>query len=142
MDKKMRRSIFAVVAASTLTFCSACQSTSFPPVENVVRIEVRTNSDASIKTITDEQTIMSILAFVNKRSGGWETPWYGVPVPTVVANLHSSSTLLGHFGVGANFFETQRKGGFFSRSATVAERRQFMELLGIPFEKISGSDGR
>lgn len=134
----MNRSIFAFLVVLVAVLCTACESTSFPPFENVVRIEVRTNLDAPIKAITDEQAVKSIVAFVNERSSGWETPWYGVLVPTVIANLYSGSTFLGHFGVGANFFETQRRGDFLSRPATDDERKKFMALLDVPFENIRG----
>ncbi|MBX3302441.1 MAG: hypothetical protein KF693_09520 [Nitrospira sp.] len=113
-----------------------CKTYSFSPFENVTRIEVRTNSNAPISTITDKSQVASVLVFVNARSDQWGTPWYGVPVPTVVANLYAGTTFVGHFGVGASFFELHRSGGFFSRSASDAERREFMKLLAVPFEKI------
>jgi hypothetical protein len=125
-----------VIAVLTAFALAGCQTHSFPPFENVIRIEVRTNLDAPISTITDKQQISSIMAFVNARSERWEVPWYGVPVPIVVANLYGSSTFLGHFGVGSNFFELQRSGGFFSRSASDAERKEFMNLLVVPFERL------
>ncbi|MBX3334106.1 MAG: hypothetical protein KF876_08280 [Nitrospira sp.] len=128
----MRLGICLLLAFALLS----CKTDSFPPFEHVTRIEVRISTDGLASTITDESQVESILAFVNARSDQWDTPWYGVPVPTVVANLYAGATFLGHFGVGANFFELHRSGGFFSRSALDGERREFMKLLGVPFEKI------
>jgi hypothetical protein len=105
----------------------------------VTRIDVRTNLDVPITTITDQSQIASVVAFVNARADKWETPWYGVPVPTVVANFYRDKTFLGHFGVGSNFFEIHRSGDFFSRSASDPERLEFMKLLAVPFERIGSS---
>jgi hypothetical protein len=131
----MRLTIALLLAFALL----GCKTHSFPPFENVTRIEVRTNLNSPISTITDKQEVASILAFVNARSEQWGAPWYGVPVPTMVANLYAGTAFLGHFGVGTNFFELQRSGGFFSRSASDAERKEFMKLLAVPFEKIGAS---
>jgi len=118
---------------------SGCETHSFPSLQNVTRIDVRTNLNAPIAAVTDQSQIASVMAFVNARPDKWEAPWYGVPVPTVVANFYQETTFLGHFGVGANFFATHRSGDFFSRPASEAERREFMRLLGVPFEKIGPS---
>jgi hypothetical protein len=118
---------------------AACETHSFPPLQHVTRIDVRTNLDAPITTITDQSQIASVVAFVNARSDKWKAPWYGVPVPTVVANFYREETFLGHFGVGSDFFEIHRSGAFFSRSASDVERREFMKLLAVPFERIASS---
>lgn len=128
----MRLGICLLLAFALLS----CKTDSFPLFEHVTRIEVRTKSDAPISTITDKSQVASILAFVNARSDQWDTPWYGVPVPTVVADLYAGTVFLGHFGVGASFFELHRDGGFFSRAASDAERREFIKLLAVPFKKI------
>lgn len=83
----MRLGICLLLAFALLS----CKTDSFPPFEHVSRIEVRTKSDAPISTITDKSQVASILAFVNARSDQWDTPWYGVPVPTVVVDLYAGT---------------------------------------------------
>jgi hypothetical protein len=81
--------------------------------------------------ITDQQIVSQIVAFVDSRRAGWETPWYGIPVPTVRAEFFSGAQFKGSFGFGANFFETQRDGVFCSQSASPSEVRRFLDLLGV-----------
>lgn len=119
--------------AFALSFCAlalcAC-GTSFEHIRGVTRIEVRNNQNRPLAVIENAQQITETMQFVNARSGGWKVPWYGVPVPTLIANFYADKTLLGHFGAGVNFFECQRAGGFYSRSATNMELGEFERLLG------------
>jgi hypothetical protein len=81
--------------------------------------------------ITDPQAVTQIVAFVDSRRKGWETPWYGIPVPTVTAEFFDGAQFKGSFGSGTNFFETQREGVFCSQSASPSEVRRFLDLLGV-----------
>ena len=87
-------------------------------------------SKALVK-ITDPQVVFQIVAFVDSRRTGWETPWYGIPVPTVRAEFFNGAHFKGSFGSGANFFETHREGVFCSQSASSSEVRGFLDLLGV-----------
>ncbi|MFO1471739.1 MAG: hypothetical protein U1F27_11960 [Turneriella sp.] len=51
-------------------------------------------------------------------------------MPTLIANFYADKPLLRHFGAGANFFECQREGGFYSRAATEVELGEFERLVG------------
>jgi hypothetical protein len=81
--------------------------------------------------ITDQQVVSQIVAFVDSRRTGWETPWYGIPVPTVTAEFFKGTQFKGSFGSGANFFETQREGVFCSQRASPSDVRRFLDLLGV-----------
>ena len=118
---------FALSLSALVLF--AC-GTSFEHIRGVTRIEVRDNQNRPLALIENSQQIAETMQFVNARSGGWKVPWYGVPVPTLIADFYADKTLLGHFGAGANFFECQRDGGFYSRAATEAELVEFERLLG------------
>lgn len=107
----------------------AC-GTSFEHIKGVTRIEVRDNQNRQRAVIDNAQKIVEIMQFVNARTDGWKVPWYGVPVPTLIANFYADKSLLAHFGAGANFFECQREGGFYSRGATEAELTEFERLIG------------
>lgn len=118
---------FALSCSALALF--AC-GTSFEHIKGVTRIEVRDNQDRPLAVIDNAQKIGEIMQFVNARTDGWKVPWYGVPVPTLIANFYADKTLLGHFGAGANFFECQRSGGFYSLSATETELGEFERLVG------------
>jgi hypothetical protein len=79
--------------------------------------------------IMDSRTISQIVRFVDSHRTGWDVPWSGVPVPVVVAEFYSGTEFKGSLGVGKDFLETQRDGGFFSQSAAPDEVRGFLELL-------------
>jgi len=124
----------AVIFASLLfTQFSCSKTTSFPPVGKVTKIEVTNNMSTPLKKITEKNQIAKITAFVDKNSSGWGGfgDWAGVPVPKVVINFYDGEKFKGHFGVGANFFETQRNGDFMSQNASEGEREEFLNLIGI-----------
>ncbi|HJP61645.1 MAG TPA: hypothetical protein VJ865_16670 [Gemmatimonadaceae bacterium] len=101
------------------------------PVTRIQVIARRRPSGADTFTIRDADSIARIVAFVNARRDGWETPWGGVPIPTTIAEFYDSNDFRGHFGSGSDFFETQRDGDFSSRSANADEFAAFQRLLGI-----------
>jgi hypothetical protein len=81
------------------------------------------------KKITDTQTISQIVAFTDAHRSGWSVPWYGIPVPSVVVEFYNGTEFKGSFGVGKNFLETQRDGGFFSQSAAPDVIDSFLAML-------------
>ncbi|MGA7062034.1 MAG: hypothetical protein WA690_10960 [Candidatus Acidiferrales bacterium] len=81
--------------------------------------------------ITEQQVVFQIVTFVDSRRTGWETPWYGIPVPTVRVEFFNGAQFKGSFGSGADFFETHRDGVFCSQSASPSEVRRFLDLLGV-----------
>jgi hypothetical protein len=85
--------------------------------------------------ITDRQKIEQITEFVDTRRAGWTKRWYGIPVPSVSADFYDGSTFKGHFGVGINFFETNRY-NFWAKAASPSEIQQFLDMVGVPREKI------
>jgi hypothetical protein len=110
--------------------------TSYAKFGRVTRIEVTDRMSRPIKTIRDEKSIAKIVEFVDANRDGWITPFGGVPVPRIVANFYDGDEFKGHFGVGASFFETQRKGEFTSKNASEADRRTFLGLIGLPADAV------
>ncbi len=123
----------AVFASLLLLQFSCGKTASFPPIGKVTKIEVRSNMDAPLKKITDKDRIAKISAFVDSNATGWggTNDWAGVPVPKIVVNFYDGEKFKGHFGVGANFFETQRSGDFMSKNASKVQREEFLALVGI-----------
>ena len=77
--------------------------------------------------ISDPSDLSQIVSFVDSHRSNWETPWFGVPVPIVEIQFFYGDRAQGSFGAGKDFFETQRDGGFFSRSASPGEVRGFFD---------------
>jgi hypothetical protein len=114
-----------------------CESSvTVPPIGNVTRIEIRDNSNVLISEINDKKQIHAIAEFADAHRSGWETPWAGVPVPAIVADLYDGKSFKGNIGVGPNFLETQRQGGFWSQRASRAEIKQFLDLAGVKEGKV------
>jgi len=104
---------------------------SFAPFAGVTRIKVF-DAQGNATVINDPRRIASICAFVNRYVNHWggAGDMFGVPIPGVKADFSAGPVFLGHFGAGANFFETQRDGDFASHSASVAEVSTFCRLVG------------
>lgn len=126
----MKTGLSCLFALIILVGCADPHTRDFSVLGPVTTINV-TGSDASnlSPTITNSRTISQVVDFVDSHRTGWHTPWYGVPVPSVVIEFYNGTEFKGSFGVGKNFLETQRNGGFFSQSAAPDEVRGFLGLL-------------
>ena len=130
VQMKLRHILLAVVLG-VATLLAGCESIGVPQLGNVTRIEIRRDHNELLSTITDAKQIAAVVTFTDSHRTGWGTPWSGVPIPIIVADFYDGETFKGHIGVGANFLETQRVGGFWSRSASNAEIKQFLTLVGL-----------
>jgi len=124
-----------LIAVSFVASCGGQREFSFSPLGpvksiNVVSIPARDGSKYLSK-ISDPKKVSQIIAFVDARRANWKTPWYGIPVPKVEAEFFDGQRFKGSFGAGENFFETQREGGFFSKTASSNEVREFLTLLNV-----------
>jgi hypothetical protein len=99
-----------------------------PAFDRITRVEVRTNLD-SLGVIVDAERIARIVAFANAHRDKWKQPWAGVPIGDLGATFFAGRDLQGSFSAGSNFFEAQREGDWFSRSATASEIAEWKALL-------------
>lgn len=127
----MKATLIAVFVSIAVVSCGPPSARDFPTIGRVTIITVSGTGASNLsKKITDSQRISRIVAFVDAHRSGWGTPWYGVPVPSVVVEFYDGPEFKGHFGVGKNFLETQRDdSGFFSQSVTSDQVTTFLELL-------------
>jgi hypothetical protein len=82
------------------------------------------------REISDPHAIQQIVEFVDTNADGWNKPWYGIPAPTVTAEFYDGKHFKGSLGIGRNFFETQRDGDFWFKSATTDQTKRFLSLVG------------
>lgn len=131
-----RRQRVRVLLPGFCLFMAACSigRRNFSPLGTVTTAELWISaSDGSkyIWKISDPKDVSRIAAFVDSRRTGWGTPWYGIPVPIVEIELFDGQKLKATFGVGRDFFETQREGAFFSRNASPSEIRGFYDVVNL-----------
>jgi hypothetical protein len=88
-----------------------------------------TDSSHPISKITSPEVVSAIVAFVDARRRDWGTPWFGVPVGVVTTEFYDGTDFKGSFGVGDNFFTTQREGMFLSLKASPSDTQAFLKLL-------------
>jgi len=113
--------------------CSASKR-DFPPLGPVTTANLWISASDGSKhawKISDPNDLSRIAAFVDSHRTNWGTPWFGVPVPIVEVQFVNGQKGEGSFGVGKDFFETQREGGFFSRSASPSEIRAFLDVVNL-----------
>jgi hypothetical protein len=105
-----------LVTLLVTVFATACgasgKTCTCPALADASRIEVRTNLNEPLATVTTSEEIARARAFVDSHPSGWYQPWAGTPVPPVVLYFYRDETLLGGFGVGDNFIVAA--GGFCS----------------------------
>jgi hypothetical protein len=118
-----------VLYVLTLTGCGD-NHRNMSPLEQVSMIKI------GGREISDPESIQRIVAFVDANKEGWRVPWYGVPVPAVTVEFYDGKTFRGSFGVGKDFFETQRDGGFWSKDAKSDEVGRFLDLVGKSKESL------
>jgi hypothetical protein len=134
----MRIRFLALLVVVSMTACGIGKQGSpreFPMLNQVTSVNVvgHDGSKPSVK-VTDRLKVSQIVAFIDSHRTGWIKPWYGNPVPTVTAEMFDGTEFKGSFGVGNDFFETQRAGSFFSQRASSVEVRHFLDLLGVDEE--------
>jgi hypothetical protein len=124
--------IFPALAVICLVACQPAGKHQFNPLGSVTRVAVSgTDGTKPFKSISDSKKVAEIVSFVDARRTGWGTPWTGVPVPVVTAEIYKGQEFEGSFGVGENFFSVQRDGGFFTKLASSSETHEFLDLLGV-----------
>ena len=129
----MKVGLSRLLALVVLVGCSGCaRAVTFPTLGPVTTVTI-SGPDGShpIATITDAQTISQIVTLVDSHRAGWGTPWYGIPVPVVSTHFYKGSKFMCSFGVGEEFLETNRNGGFFSQNTSSNEVRHFLDLVGV-----------
>src|SRR5258708_26761044 len=134
----MKITLLSLLLAVSLTGCGRSER-EFSKLGSVTSITVSIHArDGSqyLSKISDQRELDQIVAFVNVNRANWTKPWYGIPVPSVEALLFEGESLKCSFGMGKNFFETQRGGDFFSKTASPTDVRDFLSLLCVDNETL------
>jgi hypothetical protein len=123
----------ALLTGASLLSCGGGRR-DFPPLGPVTTANLWITANDGSKygwKISDPKDVSRIVIFVDSQRANWVTPWYGIPVPFVEVQLFDGQKAQGSFGVGQSFFETQREGSFFSKSAATRDIRGFFDALNL-----------
>src|SRR5256885_1654265 len=96
----------SVAICLLLADCATTERT-LPPLPNVTRVDITGNDTHVLTRITDTGAIAQLKAFVEEHRSGWTAPFPDTPVPRLHAYFYNGKELVGNFGVGPGFFETQ-----------------------------------
>jgi hypothetical protein len=123
---------------SSLAFClvlAGCATTerTLPPLSKVTRVDITGSDTHVLKSLTDAANIEQLKVFVEQHQVGWKAPFPETPVPRLHAYFYNDKELVGNFGVGPGFFETQYSPGLWlSRPASRADETRFLQLIRLP----------
>jgi hypothetical protein len=123
----------ALLIAAPLLGCSG-RKRGFSPLGPVTTANLWISASEGSKygwKISDPKDLSRIVSFVDSQRESWGTPWFGTPVPVVEVQLFDGQRARGSFGVGKDFFETQREGGFFSKTASPTEIHSFFDAVSL-----------
>ncbi|MCI0554411.1 MAG: hypothetical protein L0287_25980 [Anaerolineae bacterium] len=108
---------------------------SYPPLGNITEITVYDQSQI-LKRMEDPVQITEIIRFIDSHRHGWYTPIQGTPIPKIKLLFYSNGEFRGSFGVGEDFFQTQREGRFDAKPATNDEIENFLNLVGVEKKRL------
>jgi hypothetical protein len=97
------RRIGMLAAVALLAHGCAGRECSFQKIRKASRVEVRTNLNQPIATITDPAVTLAAADFLDKHHSGWYQPWAGTPIPPVNFYFYREEQLIDGFGLGREF---------------------------------------
>jgi hypothetical protein len=80
----------------------------------------------------DAATVRVITTFIQDRSDGWKSPWYGVPVGSVTVRFLSAGQFTDVIDIGPGFMLVGGShGGFYVRQLSEAELAALLGLMSM-----------
>lgn len=142
-DRRAARYVSRLIAIPLMSiFGCSSPPRNFPPWRRVTRVEVlKTDNPRGdlVKEIRDPARVARIVAFANENLTGYREPWLGEPLPAIDVAFFDRRRYVGHFGVGAEFFEIHRGSiTFMSRPASEQQVREIMRLINMDDDVLGG----
>lgn len=114
---------------------SCYQKVSYQPLGDVTKIVVM-DQDQKLKEITDKEHIAQIVKAIDQERHGWYMPIQGTPIPKIKLRLYNDEEYKGSFGIGMDFFWTNRRGGFNAKPATDEEIQTFLNIVVVDKKRL------
>jgi hypothetical protein len=121
----------------TLILAQLCcyRKISFQLLGDVTKIVVM-DQNQKLKEITDKEHIARIVKAIDQERHGWYMPIQGTPIPKIKLWLYNGEEYKGIFGIGMDFFQTNRSGGFEAKPATDEEIQTFLNTIGVDKKRL------
>jgi hypothetical protein len=103
------------------------------------RLVVTTNTNRTLKTVTEGERIRAVLAVLHERTAGWTVPVDGVPVANLRLNFYQGERILGNVGLGRTFLAVHYRGNFWSQKSGTEVYDQVTSLLDLRIGAIKGT---
>jgi hypothetical protein len=130
-----RTAILILVTVLQVACCS--QSSSYPVMANVTKIEVADSGNVPIKEIRDDAQVDKVVRFVDERRARWCSPRFGtLPNPNATLNLYINDNGKGIIGFGDRFFIAEFSNGKYKMDISEEEEQEFLKLLGVSKDQI------
>ena len=109
------------------------QSTSvdFSDLAGVDLIRLTDNVNRESARITDQATIAAVAAWLTQRTDGWTQPLGGARIMPDRLNFSVEGRPKGNVGIGKHYLTAHRRGHFYQRDSTPADRSELFGLLGF-----------
>jgi hypothetical protein len=114
---------------------SCYKKVSYQPLGDVTKIVVM-DQNQKLMEITDKELIAQIVKSIDQKRYGWYMPIQGTPIPKIKLLLYNDMEFKGSFGIGEDFFWTQREGRFDAKSATDEELQAFLDIVGVDKKRL------
>ncbi len=90
-----------------------------------------------LKILTEPEHIAQIVKSIDQNRYGWYMPIQGTPIPKIRLFLYNNGIFKGSFGIGEDFFATQRVGGKFdAKPASEEELQTFLNTIGVDKKRL------
>jgi hypothetical protein len=134
----MKLRIVALILCSFLQVSCCSQSSSYPVIANVTRIEVTaTSSGQQIKQIAARAQIDKVIGFIDERRARWCAPRFrSLPVAPVTLYFQHETNGKGKIGFGKGFFVGEFSGGQSKMEISDDEVRDFLNLIDANEEEL------
>jgi hypothetical protein len=129
----MKLSLFLM--GLTVLQLSCYQKVSYQLLGDVTKIVVM-DQNQKLKEITDKEHIAQIVKAIDQKRHGWYMPIQGTPIPKIKLLLYNGEEYKGSFGIGEDFFQTNRRGGFEAKPATDEEIQTFLNTIGVDKKRL------
>jgi hypothetical protein len=124
-----------LLAPLILAQLSCYRKVSYQLLGDVTKIVVM-DQNQMLKEITDKEHIAQIVKSIDQKRHGWYMPIQGTPIPKIKLLLYNDVKFKGSFGIGEDFFWTQREGRFDAMPATDEELQTFLNTVGVDKKRL------
>ncbi len=127
--------LLLLLVTLSLLQLSCYKKVDYRQLGDVTKIVVM-DQDQKLKIITDQEHVARIVKAIDENRHGWYMPIQGTPIPKIKLLFYNNEEFKGSFGIGEDFFWTQREGRFDAKPATDEELQTFLNTVGVDKKRL------